>query len=120
SVWSKEARTLTVVDLTALGPMSEYQPQCAESVVARPVAINECSEERYDQMLGIRPPTLWLEYGFLVGDPHGHRECVLSGQVLPTYAAFFGAKSRIPRRETAQLPGLAHAGVPCGILQTRC
>ena len=69
--------------------MSEYQPQCAKSDVARPVAINECSEDRYDQMLGICPPTLWLEYGFLVGDPHGHRECLVTGQALPTYKSFF-------------------------------
>jgi hypothetical protein len=53
------------------------------------MAITECAEERYDQMLGILPPTLWLEYGFLAGHPHGHRECLVTGQVLPTYAAFF-------------------------------
>jgi hypothetical protein len=32
------------------------------------MAIKECSVERYDHMLGILPPALWLGKGFLVGD----------------------------------------------------
>jgi hypothetical protein len=51
--------------------------------------IRECTEERYDEMLSILPPTLWLGYGFLVGEPHDHRKCKITRKVLPTYAAFF-------------------------------
>jgi hypothetical protein len=55
------------------------------------MAIKECSEERYDTMLGILPPHLWIGKGFLVGEPHDHRECKIAGHTAPTYAAFFNA-----------------------------
>lgn len=54
------------------------------------MAIKECSEERYDTMLGILPPHLWIGKGFLVGEPHDHRECKITGHTAP-YAAFFNA-----------------------------
>lgn len=31
---------------------------------------------------------LWLDKGFLVGEPFDHRNCKEIGRVLPTYAAF--------------------------------
>jgi hypothetical protein len=43
------------------------------------MAIKECSEERYDEMLGILPPTVWVGKGFLVGEPHDHRACKITG-----------------------------------------
>jgi hypothetical protein len=67
-------------------------------------AIKECSEDRYDQMLGILPPTLWLEYGFLVREMHGHRTCTVTGQVLPTYAAFFHGFGRYYEGDPMTLP----------------
>ena len=56
--------------------------------------IKECSEERYDEMLGVLPPALWLSYGFLVGEPTTHRKCKVTGNIMPTYAAFFNAYGR--------------------------
>jgi hypothetical protein len=53
--------------------------------------IEECSEARYDEMLGILPPALWLGKGFLVGEPHDQRRCKITSQVMPTCAAFFNA-----------------------------
>jgi hypothetical protein len=58
------------------------------------MAIKECSEERYDEMLGVLPPALWLGYGFLVGEPSSHRKCKVTGNIMPTYAAFFNAFGR--------------------------
>lgn len=48
----------------------------------------EVDEERYDEMLGMMWPALWLQHGFLVGEPFDHRVCKVSGQVRATYAAF--------------------------------
>ena len=48
----------------------------------------ECTEERYDEMLGVLPPALWIAKGFLVGEPFDHRTCKKTGVVRATYAAF--------------------------------
>jgi len=37
--------------------------------------MKECSEERYDEMLGILPPAVMLGKGFLVGGSFDHRTC---------------------------------------------
>jgi hypothetical protein len=47
----------------------------------------ECTEERFDEMLGCVPP-IWGRQGFLVGEPFDHRRCKVSGNFVPTYAAF--------------------------------
>lgn len=39
--------------------------------------------ERYDEMLGVLPPALWLAHGFLVGEPWDH-----DAQGRPRFAAF--------------------------------
>ena len=51
--------------------------------------MRECSEERYDEMLGILPPALMLGKGFLVGEPFDHRTCKVTHEVRASYAAFF-------------------------------
>ena len=51
--------------------------------------MQECSEERYDEMLGVLPPALWLSKGFLVGEPFDHRTCKVTNVVRASYAAFF-------------------------------
>ena len=56
--------------------------------------IKECTKVRYEEMLGALPPTIWLGKGFLVGEPHEHRRCTITNQVMPTYAAFFNALGR--------------------------
>ena len=45
------------------------------------MAIKEVDEERYDGMLGMLPPALWLGKGFLVGEQQAqlgrpHRHCI--------------------------------------------
>jgi hypothetical protein len=54
--------------------------------------MQECSEERYDEMLEILPPALWLAKGFLVGEPFDHRTCSVTKVVRASYAAFFQHK----------------------------
>jgi hypothetical protein len=54
----------------------------------------ECSEERFNEMLGVLPPAFWLDRGFLVGEPLDHHKCSVSGQVMPTYAAFVEYKDK--------------------------
>jgi hypothetical protein len=51
--------------------------------------MQECSEARYDEMLGILPPALMLGKGFLVGEPFDHRTCSITKVVRASYAAFF-------------------------------
>jgi hypothetical protein len=51
--------------------------------------IKECTEERYDEMLGILPPAMMSSNGFLVGEPFDHRVCKVTGNISPTFAAFF-------------------------------
>ncbi len=68
------------------------------------MTIVECSAKRYDQMLGMSSPTLWLEYGFLVGVSHGRRKCMVTGRVLSTYAAFFYGFGRYYEGDPMTLP----------------
>jgi hypothetical protein len=56
--------------------------------------MQECSEERYDEMLEILPPALWLAKGFLVGEPFDHRTCSVTKVVRASYAAFFQHKDK--------------------------
>lgn len=48
----------------------------------------QCTEARFDEMLGILPPAFWTSKGFLVGEPFDHRKCKVTGHILPSYAAF--------------------------------
>ena len=58
------------------------------------MAIKEVTEKRYDEMLTILPPRIWLGYGFLVGEPIRDRICTVTGNRSPTYALFFTAFGR--------------------------
>jgi hypothetical protein len=58
------------------------------------MAIKEVTAERYNAMLEILPPHLWLANRFLVGDPADHRRCTITKKVMPTYSAFFFAFGR--------------------------
>jgi hypothetical protein len=66
--------------------------------------IKECSAERYDEMLGILPPALWLANRFLVGEPADHRRCKITKKVLPTYSAFFFAYGRYYESDPMTVP----------------
>jgi hypothetical protein len=52
------------------------------------VAIKEVPEKRYDEMLNILPPRIWLGYGCLVGKPISDRICGVTGN-KSNYASFF-------------------------------
>lgn len=57
------------------------------------MAWKECSEERYDEMLGVLPPAsmrvpMGAQNGFLVGEPFTHRVCNVTGEMRADYAAF--------------------------------
>ena len=56
--------------------------------------MQECSEERYNEMLEALPPALWLSKGFLVGEPFDHRTCKVTNVVRASYAAFFQHKGK--------------------------
>lgn len=58
------------------------------------MAIKEVSAERYNQMLEILPPAIWLTNRYLVGEPSSHRRCKITKTTCPTYAAFFFAFGR--------------------------
>jgi len=47
--------------------------------------MQECSEARYDEMLGILPPVLMLRKGFLVGEPFDHRLCKVTNVTIPEF-----------------------------------
>jgi hypothetical protein len=66
--------------------------------------MKECTAERYDEMLGILPPALWLANRFLVGEPADHRRCKITKKVLPTYAAFFFAYGKYYESEPMTVP----------------
>jgi hypothetical protein len=68
------------------------------------VAIKECSTERYDEMLSILPPALWLANRFLVGEPADHRRCTITKKVLPTYSAFFFAYGKCYESDPMTVP----------------
>ena len=48
---------------------------------------NECTEERYDEMMGVLPP-IYGPNGFLVGEASDHVLCSVSKQIRPNYAAY--------------------------------
>ena len=66
--------------------------------------MQECSEERYDEMLGILPPALWLGKGFLVGEPFDHRRCKVTHVVRASYAAFFQNKGKFFEGDNMTIP----------------
>ena len=66
--------------------------------------MKECSEERYDEMLGILPPALMLGKGFLVGEPFDHRICKVTNVVRASYAAFFQKNGKFYEGGNMTLP----------------
>jgi hypothetical protein len=49
----------------------------------------EVSAERYDEMLGVLPPAMWLGKGFLVGEAWTHKRCTVTGRDnTPAFAPF--------------------------------
>ncbi len=66
----------------------------------------ECTEARYDEMLGILPPVDLTSKGSLVGEPNSHRICSMQGNIAADFSAFvtidgkfFEASRCLTRRE---------------------
>ncbi len=72
--------------------------------------MQECFEERNDEMLGILPPALMLGKGFLVGEPFDHRTCKVRNVVRASYAAFFQHKGKF--YEARNMPRAGVYGLP--------
>ena len=68
------------------------------------MAIEEVSAERYNEMLEILPPALWLANRFLVGEAASHRRCHITKKVLPTYSAFFFAYGKFYESDPMTVP----------------
>jgi hypothetical protein len=66
--------------------------------------MQECSEERYDEMLEILPPALMLGKGFLVGEPFDHRICNITKVVRASYGAFFQHKGKFYEGDNMTVP----------------
>jgi hypothetical protein len=66
--------------------------------------MQECTEERFDEMLEILPPALWLAKGFLVGEPFDHRSCSVTNTVRASYAAFFQHKGKFYEGDNMTVP----------------
>jgi hypothetical protein len=58
------------------------------------MAIKEIDEARYNEVLEILPPALWLANRFLMGEAASHRKCKVTGKTATTYSAFFAAFGR--------------------------
>lgn len=48
----------------------------------------EVSEDRYHEMLEVLYPALWVDKGFLVGEPTDARVCRVKNRIEFTYGAF--------------------------------
>jgi len=68
------------------------------------MAIKETTVERYNEMLEILPPALWLANRFLVGEPASHRTCKITNRVMPTYSAFFFAYGKYYEGDPMTMP----------------
>jgi len=66
--------------------------------------MQECTAERYDEMLGVLPPAIWLSKGFLVGEPFEHRTCKVTNIVRASYAAFFQKNGKFYEGDNMTMP----------------
>jgi hypothetical protein len=65
----------------------------------------EVEEARYDEMLGVLPPALWIDKGFLVGEPFDHRRCKATGRWTASFAAFIRYRGKYYESEEAMTVG---------------
>ena len=57
----------------------------------------EVGEARYDEMLGVLPPALWIDKGFLVGEPFDHRRCKATGRLTASLQLSFATVENTTR-----------------------
>jgi hypothetical protein len=65
----------------------------------------EIDEARYDEMLGVLPPALWIDKGFLVGEAFDHRRCKATGRWAASFAAFILYRGRYYESDGAMTVG---------------
>ena len=65
------------------------------------ISFKEVDEARYDEMLGVLPPALWIDKGFLVGEPFDHRRCKTTGHFTASFAAFIRYRGKYYESEEA-------------------
>jgi hypothetical protein len=65
------------------------------------LTFKEVDEARYDEMLGVLPPALWIGKGFLVGEPFDHRTCKATGRLTASFAAFIRYRGKYYESEEA-------------------
>jgi len=68
--------------------MSPYKRDDLEGAASAVAVFKEVGEARYFEMLGVLPPALWIDKGFLVGEPFDHRQCKATGRFTASFAAF--------------------------------
>ncbi len=61
----------------------------------------EVGEARYDEMLGVLPPALWIDKGFLVGEPFDLRRCKATGHFTASFSAFIHYRGKYYECEEA-------------------
>ena len=65
------------------------------------ITFKEVGEARYDEMLGVLPPALWIDKGFLVGEPYDHRRCKATGRFTASFTAFIRYRGKYYESEEA-------------------
>jgi len=65
----------------------------------------EVDEVLYDEMLGVLPPALWIDKGFLVGEPFDHRRCKATGHFTASFSAFIHYRGKYYESEEAMTVG---------------
>ena len=76
----------------------------------------EVDEARYDEMLGVLPPALWIDKGFLVGEPFDHRRCKATGRLAASFAAFICYRGKYYESEVAMTAAEFEAFDPATIV----
>jgi hypothetical protein len=72
----------------------------------------EVDEARYDEMLGVLPPALWLAKGFLVGEPYDHRLCTITGVYGRPTRRSSSTKGATTKARTSRWPSSAPSTPP--------
>jgi hypothetical protein len=78
-------------------------------------AFKEVDERRYDEMLGVLPPALWIDKGFLVGEPFDHRRCKVTGRLAASFTAFIRYRGKYYESEGAMTVGEFRAFDPSAL-----
>jgi len=101
--WTDEWSCQCDDDCPACGArhMTPYKSDDLDGEAASAATFKEVDEARYDEMLGVLPPALWIGKGFLVGEPFDHRRCKATGRLAASYAAFIRHRGKYYESEEA-------------------